>query len=182
MRKIKELEAHNEKKKREREARRSKSKPRITTAPFDRQIQQQPKDKQVSSNKLSVISNATKNQQGPIRGQSSAKPEVKKSQNNSILYSQIDQIENTSSKNANKKLQEKDIAFNKKSNRTNIKLAISSVCLAGAPNAEARTQILKYIDCSTCENFVILFKDNIGRFVSVYILLDDIGLKGGVHV
>jgi hypothetical protein len=74
-------------------------------------------------------------------------------------------IENSFTKFANKKLQEKDWEFNKKSNKKTIKNAINNVCLAGNTNFTCRTKIIEVMDNCSCENYLILFKDNMGRKV-----------------
>ena len=65
---------------------------------------------------------------------------------------------------ANKKL--KNINYNKLSNKKTIKSAINTVCLAGEPNRSCREKILEIIEKCICENYVILFKANYGRFVN----------------
>lgn len=72
-------------------------------------------------------------------------------------------IENSKSKIANKFINEKEVDFSKKSNKQIIKNAIVNVCLAGITNSQVRTKVLEVIDSCKCENFIILFKDNVGR-------------------
>lgn len=86
---------------------------------------------------------------------------------NSMQLASKNLIENSFTKFANKKLQEKDWEFNKKSNKKTIKNAINNVCLAGNTNFTCRTKILEVMDNCTCENYLILFKDNMGRKVSL---------------
>lgn len=64
---------------------------------------------------------------------------------------------------ANKKV--KNINYTKLSNKKTTKSAINTVCLAGEPNRVCREKILEIIEKCPCENFVILFKGNFGRFV-----------------
>ena len=82
---------------------------------------------------------------------------------NDIPNSKKNIVENTQTKYANKKLQEMDLNFSKKSNKAKIKNAISTVCLAGNSNTNTRKRIIDQIDNSSCDNYIILFKDNIGR-------------------
>lgn len=70
--------------------------------------------------------------------------------------------------NTNKKI--KNINYAKHSNKKIIKNAISTVCLAGESNRIYREKILEIIDKCPCENFIILFKGNIGRFVIVFLI------------
>ena len=67
------------------------------------------------------------------------------------------------SNNTNKKI--KNFNYAKHSNKKIIKSAISTVCLAGESNRSYREKILEIIDKCPCENFIILFKGNFGRFV-----------------
>jgi hypothetical protein len=67
--------------------------------------------------------------------------------------------------NANKKI--KNINYNRLSNKKTIKSAISTVCLAGEPNRVCREKILEILEKCPCENFIVLFKSNIGRFVKI---------------
>jgi hypothetical protein len=64
---------------------------------------------------------------------------------------------------ANKNI--KQINYTKLSNTKRIKAAINTVCLAGEPNRSCREKVLEIIDKCPCENFIILFKANYGRFV-----------------
>jgi hypothetical protein len=64
---------------------------------------------------------------------------------------------------ANKNI--KNINYTKISNLKRIKAAINTVCLAGEPNRSCREKVLEIIDKCPCENFIILFKANYGRFV-----------------
>jgi hypothetical protein len=68
---------------------------------------------------------------------------------------------------ANKKV--KNVNFSKLSNKKIIKNAISNVCLGGEPNRVCREKILEIIEKCPCENFIILFKGNFGRFVRIKI-------------
>lgn len=68
--------------------------------------------------------------------------------------------------NANKKI--RNINYAKHSNKKIIKTAISTVCLAGESNRSYREKILEIIDKCPCENFIILFKGNFGRFVNIF--------------
>jgi hypothetical protein len=52
------------------------------------------------------------------------------------------------------------------SNKKNVKAAISTICLAGEPNRSCREKILEIIEKCPCENYVLLFKANFGRFVN----------------
>lgn len=65
---------------------------------------------------------------------------------------------------ANKKIKN-NVHYNKHSNKKTIKSAISTICLAGEPNRTCREKVLEIIDKCPCENFVILFKGNLGRYV-----------------
>jgi hypothetical protein len=72
-------------------------------------------------------------------------------------------IRNEEATKANKKL--KNINYNKLSNKKTIKSAINTICLAGEPNRTCREKILEIIEKCVCENYIILFKANYGRFV-----------------
>lgn len=78
--------------------------------------------------------------------------------------SNIKKIENNKSKQANIKLKENEYKFNKKSNKKIIKNAIEYVCLAGKNNVDCRLRLFELLDKCSCDNFIILFRDNIGRF------------------
>ena len=78
---------------------------------------------------------------------------------------------------ANKKI--KNINYTKLSNKKTIKSAISTVCLAGEPNRSCREKILDIIEKCPCENFVILFKGNFGRFVKNILKL---GSKSNLYI
>jgi hypothetical protein len=67
---------------------------------------------------------------------------------------------------ANKKIKA-NVNFTKLTNKKFIKSAISNVCLAGEPNRVCREKILEIIEKCPCENFIILFKANFGRFVKI---------------
>ena len=67
---------------------------------------------------------------------------------------------------ANKKIKA-NVNFTKLTNKKFIKSAISNVCLAGEPNRVCREKILEIIEKCPCENFIILFKANLGRFVII---------------
>ncbi len=71
---------------------------------------------------------------------------------------------------ANKKV--KNVNFSKLSNKKTIKSAISNVCLGGEPNRVCREKILEIVEKCPCENFIILFKGNFGRFVSLILNQD----------
>jgi hypothetical protein len=69
---------------------------------------------------------------------------------------------------ANKKIKT-PVNYTKHSNKKLIKSAISTVCLAGEPNRSCREKILDIVEKCPCENFIILFKGNFGRFVNILI-------------
>lgn len=107
-----------------------------------------------------------KNKVRPVSGN-----KLKKGTSNNNIPSnnlRIEPIENKISKEANKKLLEKEMLYNKKSNKNLVKSAISNICLAGNPNSECRAKVIQHIDDCNCDNFIILFKNNIGRFVSYF--------------
>ena len=89
--------------------------------------------------------------------------------NNIIPIGDKNLIENNHTKFANKKLHEKDYEFKQKTNKNIVKNAISCVCLAGNTNSVCRTKILEILENCNCDNFIMLFKDNIGRKVSFYL-------------
>lgn len=60
------------------------------------------------------------------------------------------------------------VSYNKLSNKKTIKSAIKTVCLAAEPHRACREKILEIIESCSCENFIILFKGNFGRFVIKY--------------
>lgn len=91
--------------------------------------------------------------------------------NSNIQLTSKGLIENLNSKYANKRLNEKEMEFHKKSNKSIIKNAITSVCLGGNTNSICRNKILEVIDNCSCDSFVILFKDNIGRKVSYAMII-----------
>jgi hypothetical protein len=98
------------------------------------------------------------------------KPEVNKSvvekkqeKPRSKSPSSIIVIKNEEATKANKKL--KNINYNKLSNKKTLKSAIKTICLAGEPNRSCREKILEIMDKCVCENYIILFKANYGRFV-----------------
>lgn len=162
---IKELDAHNQRKRFELDLR-CKSKLKVfTTSIRPSNLAETKSNLSCSKLEVSKLRCNTAKQQDRRLSATKLTEKAEKS-DNITLYKHVEQVENKLSKHANKKLREKDITFDKKSNKLNIKYAISSVCLAGAPNAESRNKILEFIDNCQCENFVILFKDIIGRFVS----------------
>ncbi len=58
-----------------------------------------------------------------------------------------------------------NVNINKYSNKKIIKSAISNICLAGETNRTFRNKILEIIDKCPCENYIILFKGDYGRYV-----------------
>jgi hypothetical protein len=56
------------------------------------------------------------------------------------------------------------VSYNKLSNKKTIKSAIKTVCLGSEPHRACREKILEIIEKCPCENFIILFKGNFGRF------------------
>jgi hypothetical protein len=64
---------------------------------------------------------------------------------------------------ANKRIKS-NVNFQKLSNKKFIKSAISNVCLAGEPNRACREKLIEIVEKCPCENFIILFKGNFGRF------------------
>jgi hypothetical protein len=60
-----------------------------------------------------------------------------------------------------------NVNYNKYSNKKIIKSAISTICLAGETNRTFRNKILEIIDKCPCENYIILFKGDYGRYVRI---------------
>ncbi len=53
--------------------------------------------------------------------------------------------------------------FNKNSNKKLIKNAISMVCMAGGTNKQEREEVLKIIDSTDFDFYLILFRGTLGR-------------------
>ncbi|XP_065911733.1 calmodulin-regulated spectrin-associated protein 1-B-like isoform X2 [Dysidea avara] len=65
-----------------------------------------------------------------------------------------------------------------KSNKKIISNAISHICLAGAVNTDARQKVIQILDNSPANNFLVLFRDQIGcKFRGIYICDDEKVLK-----
>jgi hypothetical protein len=166
--KLKKLNYIREKKMKEYETReksRPKSRTKLTNAA--KEVKEQPVLKNSSSKDIKQI---RRPQSGVIIYKNKSKLSIKE---NSIDTSQQPRerslervpikVNRDEAIQANKNI--KNINYTKISNIKRIKAAINTVCLAGEPNRSCREKILEIIDKCPCENFIILFKANYGRFV-----------------
>lgn len=77
-------------------------------------------------------------------------------------------IKREESQKANKVIKQSNFKYNKLSNKNTLKSAVTQVLLAGEVNKACREKILPIIDNCPCNNYIILFKGNTGRFVRNY--------------
>lgn len=76
-------------------------------------------------------------------------------------------IKRDESLKANKVIKQSNFKYNKLSNKNTVKSAITQVLLAGEVNKACREKILPIIDNCPCNNYIILFKGNTSRFVTI---------------